>query len=745
MVSALAGTLCVTGLRAQTPVVLLTDAPDLASTVAQLDRVRAAGMEVRVIAGPGAYFGTVSDRSHSAHPLLPIGNVVFDGDPMEHGALRAGQQDAVDYLRALRAGRFDRARVRHPMDWSGHPEHQLSRPGETHAGGSTGERDVHSAPDWTCAAGYNSEYMAGTVCVSVFLVESNGAVDADLYTWSAAAITETKVQVMDAWSIWSYTASIHGQTVTAVIDFYDQSSTVPVQPYEPVTRSSGQDNLWIGAIMQNAGFPGTDHFAQCDAFNASRRATLSTDHAYCAFIAYNPPAQSAPVQFTNGRIGYAYLGGPYLQILYKANGWGTDQINRVFGHETGHIFHAYDEYASSGTANCSRWFNGRQNSNFQGSSCNGSAACVMVNNTFSGTGATRQWDLCAHTPYHLGWSGRLIPPTLLLPLNDATVTIQPVKLKWDRNGAPANAYGYLKVFDRGSGLLVHCGFTGQQDSTTLNLVNGDYDWTMSQGNTNDGNGFAGVISMVGQFTVNAPLNAAFTVAPATVCAGSMVSFTNTSTGAPVQWTWSFPGGQPSAHIGAVPPAIFYPSPGYYPVSLTVSDGASTHTTTLNNAVTVTGGAALPFSQDFNGGSFPPNGWSLTGGQGQGLVWSADAVAGCDAGTTAFVNANAFQGQAGGPQMGTPRIDLTAATMPYLRFRYSYAQESPATTESLQVYGHDCGYGVYSTFFNKAGADLATNGGAYVAGQAWAPTSCAHWREVTLAVDPLAARIGQFWF
>lgn len=730
---------------AQTPVVLLTDATDLASSVAQLDVIRARGMDVRVIAAPGAFIGTVGDWSHSAHALFTLGSVRFVGGSPDRDELPEGHRLAVDYLDALMAGRFESSSARGPMDWSAHPEDQLSRQGHEGSAHDAGDRDASTAPDWTCSRTYNSEYMAGTVCVSAFFVESNGTVDPNMYTWSAQAIADVKLQIIDAWSIWSYTASLYGNTVTAVMDYYDQASSIPDQPYEPVTRPSTQDNLWIGAIMQNAGFAGSDHYAQCDAFNAARRAVLATDRAYCAFIAYNPPAQSAPTQFTNGRTAYAYLGGPYTQFLYKTNGWGTDQINRVFGHETAHIFHAFDEYAASGTANCSRWFNGRQNSNFQGSSCSGTGACVMVNNTFTGSGATRQWDLCPHTPYHLGWVGRLMPPVLVQPLNDVVVTSQPVKLKWNRNGAPSTAYGYLKVFNRSTGDLVHCGFVGQQDSTTLSLVNGMYDWTISQGNTNDGNGYAGVISSIGQFTVNSPLAASFTFAPATICAGSPVAFTNTSTGAPTSWTWSFPGGQPSTHAGSSPPPIVYPSPGYYSVSLTVNDGVASQTMTVNNAITVTGGAVLPFQQDFNGGSFPPTGWTVTGGQGQGLFWTADAVAGCDAQTVTYVNAYAFQGQAGGPQIGTPRIDLTTATMPYLKFSYSYAQETSTNTETFQVYGHDCGFGVYSTFFNRTGAALATNGGGYVAGQPWVPSDCSHWRDVVLAVDPLSGRIGQFWF
>lgn len=723
------------------PVVLLTNAPDLAASVAQLEDIRLAGMHVRVVVGPGAFFGTLEVDGPSA-PLLRLGSLRMAGGSPDRDRLPQAHRLAVDYLEALAAGRFDAPTALGPMDWSGHPDHQLTRP--EGAGHGAGDRNAHTAPDWTCSDGYNSEYMAGTVCVSAFFTESNGAVDPDLYTWTLGAVSAVELQLVDAWSVWSWTAQQSGVTVTAVMDLYAPGSGITEQPYEPVSHPSTDDHLWVGAIMGNLGFAGPDHLSACDAFNAARRAEIHTTHAYCAFIAYNPPSQGAPTQFTNGRIGYAYLGGPYLQILYKANGWGTDQVNRVFGHETTHIFHAFDEYASSGSANCTRSFNGAPNANFQGAQCNGTAPCVMVGNTWTGSGASRQWDLCAHTPSHIGWSGLLLPPTPIAPLNDVLITAQPVTLKWSRNGAPPSAYGYLKVFDRNSGALVDCAYTAQNDSMLLNLVNGAYEWTISQGNMSETNGRAGVISTVGEFTVNAPLNASFTRAPAVVCAGSYVNFTNMSTGAPVSWWWSFPGGLPAAYEGPDPPPIFYGTPGYHNVSLTVSDGSAQHTFTQNNAVTVTGGQSLPFFQDMNGGGFPPAGWTVSS-TGQGLSWSADAVPGCDAQTSAFVNGWAFQGQGATARLGTPRIDLSQATLPYVKFRYSYAPKSPATTESLQVYGHDCGQDITATFLNRGGAALATNGGAYVTGQPWMPWTCDQWREVTLPVDALAGRVAQFWF
>ena len=740
-------------IHAQIPVVVLTDASDLATSVAQLPALRAAGLQVRVIASPGAFVGTrTSNLTGAGGRLEDLGQVV-DSKPLSAQAFTALSVDdrlAVDYLAGLTSGRFGSEGTRNAMDWSGHPHDALDPPtGEEFTGNEEEDRTGSGAqpPQWTCADDHNSEYMEGTVCASMFFVESNGAVDPNTYTWTQTAIDDVKLQAIDAWSIWSYTASLNGITVTAVMDFYQPSGGIPVQGYEPVTRSSAQDYLWIEAIMQNAGRSESGAFAKCHAFNSARRMALGTDRSFSAFIAYNPPAQGAPTQFTDGRIGYAYLGGPYMQLLYKANGWGTNQVNRVYGHEIGHIFHAFDEYTASGSGNCTRSFNGRTNGNFQGSPCNGAAGCVMINNIFSGSGATRQWSLCSHTPYHLGWQGRLTAPTCTSPINDVVVATDPVVLRWNRNGAPVAASSYVKVFDRASGSLVFCGSQGQLDTVALHLVNGLYRWAVSQGNGSTSTGYAGVIGADGLFTVNAPLNASFNYTPSTLCAGSKVTFTNTSTGAPTSWTWSFFGGVPSTYVGVSPPQILYSVPGNYNVSLTVGDGTGSHTTSILSAVSVTGGVPLPFAENFNGGVFPPSGWNSFGGEpgGQGGIgWTSTPVAACDALTSAFVNGYTFAGVSG-PQIGTPRLDMTSAPLPYLRFKYSYAQETASNTESLNIYGHDCSYQTYDEYFNLSGAALATNGGSFVAGQAWQPAQCAHWREVLVRADSLSGRIGQFWF
>ncbi|HEX2616550.1 MAG TPA: PKD domain-containing protein [Flavobacteriales bacterium] len=731
--------LCVSALRAQRPVVLLTDAPDLRSTVQALDAVRASGIEVAVIPAPGAYIGRIRDDRAKSNAPQRLGRCLYGFT--DEQAAPAHQRVAVGYLNALLQGRLDNSDVRRPMAWSTHPDHghALERPEAARGLGEFTE-------DWACTEGYNSEQMTGTVVASTFLVESDGSTDANTYSWTTTAIQQVEQQVIDAWSIWSYTASLNGATVTAVMEWYEPSSGIPVQGYEPVTRPSSQDNLWIGAIMQHLGRTENNVFSQVDGFNHDRRQALDAARAVTAFIAYNPPDQGAPSQFSDGKIGYAYLGGPYMQLLYKANGWSTSQVNRVYGHELGHLFHAFDEYTSSGSFNCTRSFNGRQNLNFQGSSCGGSAACVMVDNSFSGSGATRRWNLCAHTPFHLGWTGTYALPTGQRPINDTVLTSVPVRLKWTRHTVPPSASCYVRVVERNTGATVFCGPGGVGDSLALSLVNGAYAWTASLGNPNDANGFAGVTSAEGLFTLNAPLQAAFTASNLAVCAGSAVTYTDHSTGAPNQWEWIFPGGTPSSFNGAVPPPVTYAAPGSYTVTLTVSDGVGSSVATLSPPISITGGAALPFTQNFNGGVFPPTGWTIAGEgpQGGDLDWTADVAAGCDPQTAARVSAYNHPGFAS-PVLLSPLIDLSATTMPYLRFRYSYARRTTTNTETFTVTANDCAYQVNTTLFTRTGTALATNGGTPVGGTPWQPMSCSDWREVVVRLDALRGRVGRIQF
>lgn len=106
--------------------------------------------------------------------------------------------------------------------------------------------------------------------------------------------------------------------------------------------------------------------------------------AYCAF-------------FTHYQLEhFAYCRDDCVVMQYANDGWGTDNLDSVFAHETGHVFGAPDEYALSG-CNCggSHGLYGRPNLNCENCADQGGVPCIMRNNV---------WAMCAETPYHLGYT-----------------------------------------------------------------------------------------------------------------------------------------------------------------------------------------------------------------------------------------------------------------------------------------------------------------------------------------------------
>jgi hypothetical protein len=97
--------------------------------------------------------------------------------------------------------------------------------------------------------------------------------------------------------------------------------------------------LWLDPALKALKFgPGVDG---ARAYAESLRSRLATKWTYVAFFTKYPLQHFA----------YASdLGGPYLVMDYANDDWGPDNLDRIFAHETGHIFNAPDEYAKATAA-----------------------------------------------------------------------------------------------------------------------------------------------------------------------------------------------------------------------------------------------------------------------------------------------------------------------------------------------------------------------------------------------------------
>jgi hypothetical protein len=87
---------------------------------------------------------------------------------------------------------------------------------------------------------------------------------------------------------------------------------------------------------------------------------------------------------------FAYLGTGPTYMQYANDGWGPNQIDKVFARETGHVFHATDEYKSG--CNCGVWIGNAWNLPIKNYNCvsysrpipyEPRVPCIMDSNTVS--------------------------------------------------------------------------------------------------------------------------------------------------------------------------------------------------------------------------------------------------------------------------------------------------------------------------------------------------------------------------
>ncbi|UCG94792.1 MAG: hypothetical protein JSW13_03290, partial [Candidatus Aerophobus sp.] len=265
----------------------------------------------------------------------------------------------------------------------------------------------------------NSDSLIGTVACCLFYVESDGSIDYDKYTWTQAAFDQSYNQCLTGLSWWASTAQIRGISLSFTLYYYASSDTD--QGYEPIDHSSSDDDLWISAIMSNLGYTTGSKFTQVDAFNTDLKNQAGTDWAFSAFIAYNPTAEGAGDRFTDERFAYAYLGGPYTQLLYKNNGWSVSDTWRTVAHEAGHIFWACDEFYKAGYGGCTSCnpcnsYRPILNGNCEHTDCNpdNTVPCIMRDSEDA---------ICHYTAAQIGW-GLDQPPTtsINLPLTGEEVS-----------------------------------------------------------------------------------------------------------------------------------------------------------------------------------------------------------------------------------------------------------------------------------------------------------------------------------
>ena len=189
------------------------------------------------------------------------------------------------------------------------------------------------------------------------------------------------------------------------------------------------------------------------------------------------------------------------------------------------------------------------------------------------------------------------------------------------------------------------------------------------------------------------------------------------------WQWTFPGGTPGASTDQNP-LVTYDTPGFYDVSLTVTDDYGTSTQSYTAFISFEDNVTpLDFADDFETGI--TNFWSQQNAN-NSYGWStANITNGPYCTQTNCVTINHFEINAVGDEaeLLTSKIGLSGVLNAELHFDYAYAKYDGAYEDGLRIdISTDC-WSTYDTLFLAIGDDLAT---VPDTNTWWEPADCADW-------------------
>jgi len=176
-----------------------------------------------------------------------------------------------------------------------------------------------------------------------------------------------------------------------------------------------------------------------------------------------------------------------------------------------------------------------------------------------------------------------------------------------------------------------------------------------------------------------------------ICVGESVEFSDLSFGHAPEWDWTFEGADETSSTAASP-VITYSEPGFYEVSLTVSNanGESTHSESSYiyvQAATET----YPYSEGFEEGSeLEPYEFTSIATQGN-VLWKVNSSVGYEGGQSIWVD-NGFQDEPYETELFSKQFDFSnIEDSIWLTFEYAYAQKHEDNDERLRFFvSSNCG-------------------------------------------------------
>lgn len=288
------------------------------------------------------------------------------------GSLSEAEALGVDAFALRQSAKYKQAKANRPRsgeNWDS------TAGGEPLRCAEVADMQEHAAAADAEAGAPTSSRLTGKVAVAIVIVEGPTAA----LKFSAAERTKVVAEVQNGLG-WLGAQNPAG-AVQFVYEIRNPKLTTTPLPGNPDLAT--KEARWRDPAMATLGYAAG--IGNVTKYANDLRTKYSTNWAYVAFF----------TKYPLGHFAYASIGGPRLVMDYANDGWGPDNIDRVFAHETGHVFNAPDEYAASGCNTGGSWGHyGKPNSNCANGAPGGGVACIMKAN---------DWEMCNVTPYHLGF------------------------------------------------------------------------------------------------------------------------------------------------------------------------------------------------------------------------------------------------------------------------------------------------------------------------------------------------------
>jgi hypothetical protein len=319
-------------------------------------------------------------------------------DPLSLEVSTPEQPSALDPESELSVGAWRGLQEKHASDapsesegasWDATDRLPPDRPEDVDPSGAALAPDASDTEPQPSTGTPTSLHMTGSVAVGVVIVSGTQS-GLDLSPAEQQTVIQEVQEGLD------FLANAEPRAKLSFV--YDiQLITVSAAP-GPTTSYEAAEGPWRNAATQAMGFS-ADRQGSID-YVEDLRQQYGSDWAYVAYFTKYPLKH------------FAYAVSEKTVMHFDNDGWGTSLINRVFAHETCHIFGAADEYGSCSCGG-SHGFLGAPNNNCK--NCAGTQlSCLMDGNVL---------EMCEWSRAQIGWDESLFPG-VFPPLHLGHYTIQ---------------------------------------------------------------------------------------------------------------------------------------------------------------------------------------------------------------------------------------------------------------------------------------------------------------------------------